>query len=484
MESTAKVIPFPTREAPVEAPATEQPKGRVAITWEVICETKAPLKGAPHIHKFDLTQTGFGFYVTSTDTRSYFVECPELQPDTQKWKRVRVKFRDVGKHEKARDGKRDVEQARAEGILLLKAAERGEPISKGAKEAAAKIAAAAKPAGAKTFKAAWLRYRAEATGRNGKPLRPHTLVQYDASFERLADWHDLPLFSITHAMVSAMVTKLRQEAQERMSKRKGSPKSKHTTADSAMKLFRAVWKFFNAETPSGTTCPVEVLKPQKKTVKLKRRTRMIEEEWARDWWHKLEQMTVLKDHWGRCWWEIDWVLYFRAVYLVGGRMSEIQHAEWKHIDFERGTWRFPGDIGKAIGLYAGNKTDHDHVVYMGAYLAQMMREHFERVKGKGHKYVFTDAAGRRFRKVNWAIQQFRQTFPDFPLWSTHDMRRTFLTLTDDEDLNVPLKIKKVLVNHEAESEVTLGYIVAKASKVRAWAEKMQIELLKRVGVTA
>lgn len=479
---TAKVLPFP---GVAPEPAQEQPKGRVALTWELLSETAPPPRGAPHIHLFDLTQTGFGAYITKTNHRAYFIECPELQPDTGKWKRVRVTLRDVGKHDKPRDGKRDVEAARAEAILEMQKAARGEPISKAAKAAAAKIAAAAKPTGAKTFKAAYLRYIAEATGHTGKGLRPGTLKEYKRVFGYLADWHDLEMFTITRAMVSEMVTKLRKESQARLEKRKGSPKSKHTAASLAMKLLSAVWEFHAAEDEKfDKRCPVVVLEAQGKVVRLKRRERQLDETWVGDWWMKLMEMTTLTDHYGRPWWEIDWVVYFRAIYLIGGRMGEVRYAEWKHINFEEGTWFFPGEIAKPIGNYVGNKSDRDHVVYMGDYLTKMMREHWERSKGKGHRFVFTDAAGRALTVGANAVAQFRKVFPKFHRWGVHDARRTYLTLTDDEDLNVPLKIKKLLVNHEADSEVTLGYIKPKASKVRAWAEKVQIELLKRAGVVA
>lgn len=469
---TAKILPFPGAE---KQPGTTKAE---PLTWERLRAAQAPPKGAPHLHLFDSTQAGFGAYITATDVRSYFVETSELQPDTKKWKRVRVTMRRVADCNKPREGNKDVQAARAEAHELIKRAKDGGQISKAA--IAAAEALVAKPKGVLTFRRAYERYIAEATGRRGNPLRPASLGLYAYAFESLAPWHNVEMFSITRQMVSEMVVRLRKESQERLGNLKVPVQSKHTRADTAMRLFRAVWRFCAAEDDKAPMCPTIVMKAQKKWSKLARRSRIVTRDTTPEWWQKLHEMTERSDHYGREWWTADVVLYFRVAYLLGGRSSELRYAEWRHYDAKRGVWLFPGSIGpRAVGKYQGNKSERDHEVCVGPYLKKLLEEHRAR-KAPECKYIFADAACRVLDKAANFVDQFRQVFPEFPRWSAHDLRRTFLTVANSPELALPAKVQKLLVNHETENDVTEGYVTVEDKQY--WSARMEQELLKRAGV--
>lgn len=474
--ATAKLIPFPRPETPPPAPAPA-PK-REALTWKLIKTTLAspPPKGAPHRYLTDPSMSGFGVYITSAAIGAYYVECKEKQADGN-WKRVRVAgWLSVGRHERDRDGKAELVQARRLAGELLEKAARGEAISKAAIAATNRLTRTSTGT-AFTYRVAFKAYL-EKTGRKGKPLRPATIEDYEKRFASLAEWHDLVLWTITKKMASDEMVRLQRER---------GP----IAANLALSLFRSVWEWHAADLPDPLPCPTASFSKKNLWTSTKRREGKIDEELTPAWWAAVHSMVATINYRKNSWWQPVDRLYFVALLLTGARRNELLHSPWRHYNAERSEWFFPGTDAdrwdekarqwKSNGRrYVGNKSDRDHMVYVGPVLAQLLLEH-RSTQGPDCKYIFATRADRLLSedRADYAIAQFRKVNPKMKRWSCHTLRHTFLTVA--YELGVGLKEMKLLVNHEASnSDVTLGYI--HPEKLRAHGAAIEAEILRRAGV--
>jgi integrase len=64
-------------------------------------------------------------------------------------------------------------------------------------------------------------------------------------------------------------------------------------------------------------------------------------------------------------------------------------------------------------------------------------------------------------------------------FTLHDLRRTFITIA--ESLDVPYYALKRLLNHRANSDVTGGYIVVDAERLRGPVQRVADRILELVG---
>jgi integrase len=96
-----------------------------------------------------------------------------------------------------------------------------------------------------------------------------------------------------------------------------------------------------------------------------------------------------------------------------------------------------------------------------------------------NEYVFPSANGvERIREQR--KQMDRVTQESGVSFTIHDLRRTFITIA--ESLDIPAYALKHLLNHKMSNDVTAGYIIIDAERLRAPMQKITDHLLKCIGV--
>ena len=395
-------------------PQTTQPPGRLTI--EQIMAAEPPALGSPHRYLFCPEQKGFGVCITARGVRTYFVQARSNG-------KVQRRTLDLVGAISFNEAKKRARQLRASATL------NGQDISKRVE------VEAAKPKPVLTLAAAWEQYQ------KARKLAPNTLRIYRAAFARLASWRERDLWTISKDDVSKRFDEVLE-------------KHKAGSAKQTFVFLRAVWTYHAASLPVEPTCPTSVLKQQRKWPKIDRRTRLIDADTFPQWWRSVETEGSA------------WALYFRALALTGCRRTEMLRSEWKDYDAKRREWHFPAHI---------TKNRHAHTAPVGPKLAAMLAAHRKTQEG-GVAFIFATPSGR---SPMWA--------PHHPIerlckahgykWSSHDLRRTYLTV--GAALNVPRSHLKALVNHIS-GDVTDGYI--HPERLREDQERIEAAILKRAKV--
>ena len=98
-----------------------------------------------------------------------------------------------------------------------------------------------------------------------------------------------------------------------------------------------------------------------------------------------------------------------------------------------------------------------------------------------NEYVFPDRGGTGClveprRQMKHVIDQSGVKF------SVHDLRRTFITIA--ESLDISAYTLKRLINHKVSSDVTDGYIISDAERLRVPAQQIADFLKEHIGLTS
>ena len=294
---------------------------------------------------------------------------------------------------------------------------------------------AAKPKPVLTLTVAWEKYQ------QARELSPKTVRLYSEAFARLSGWHERDLWGITKEDVSQRFDEVLE-------------KHKAVGAKLTFAFLRLVWRYHAASLPVEPTCPTVVLKQQRKWPKNVRRTRLIDAERFPHWWRSFDAEGSA------------WVLYFHALALTGCRLTEMLRSEWKDYDAKRREWHFPAHI---------TKNRHAHTLPVGSRLAAMLEAH-RKTQEHGARCIFATPAGRQpFRSPERVIERHRKIHGY--KWSSHDLRRTYLTV--GAAINVPRHHLKALVNHIS-GDVTDGYI--HPEELRGHQERIEAAIYKRAKV--
>lgn len=448
-------------------PAKPRPASRtIKLTVKAIMAIPKPAPGTGHTYVWDTEVKGLGAYVTAGDSRTYVFK-QRVKGDKLP---TQVKLEPIDAPGYT------VEHARDEARKLGDLARAGKPITRQAQREAA--VAEAHAGEAFTLRVAYKKYIAERRTKHGKPLRLKTREGYEQCFNRMRPWHDRGLWSITKVEVAQLMRHILDNHGD-------------VAGVQTLGMFKAIWKYHTAQLPEAEMriCPAVCLGPMNLWPKIPRKKRQVKKEHAPNWWRAIESMAdgTHKDRYGRDWWDGSLVRFFKTLLLTGCRLSELRMAEWAQYDEKHGTLFFAGEVD-AVDDYEGTKPHRDHTVYIGAELKKILAEQRASQKGKVCRYIFGTYGDipMSYRAPDNALAQFRKIYPKtkMPRWSCHDLRGTFLSVVHSKELEVPLKIQKMLVNHESESDVTLGYIEVEPEDVRGCAELVQKALLKRSGAEA
>jgi integrase len=263
-------------------------------------------------------------------------------------------------------------------------------------------------------------------------LSPKTVKDYTRTYELyLADWMSRPLSRLTRDMILA---------------RHRSISEKHgaVTANNAMRHLRSVYNFSAAANDRLPPNPLAILSQARAWHRERRRSSLVENHQLPAWWSAI--MAETEDA--------------RDVLLValftGMRRSEILRLKWENLDFAAGLLRLPTSKN-------GDPLD----LPLSDFLQELFRAR-QGLVGQS-EWVFP-GRGKTGHLTETKTFVARVSEASGVKFTMHDLRRTFITIA--ESLDIPAYALKRLLNHRVGADVTGGYIVISADRLRQPVERI------------
>jgi integrase len=375
---------------------------------------------------FDSELTGFGIRVSAT-TRAYFVE-----------KRVSGKTvrYTIGKH-----GEFTADQARRAAQKLLNSMAGGaNPVDE---KRCAKVRGV-------TLIEAFTDFL-----ESRKSLKPRTLYDYGRCMAvAFNDWQGKPLLEISRDMVQRRHHDLGEERGE-------------AYANLSMRFLRALFNFAIGQYDDSKGQALIRENPVKRLSQ------------ARTWYRVARRRTLIKPHELAPWFRAVRDLennhtsqtretvrdYLLLLLFTGLRRQEAAMLPWANVD-----------LGARTLTVTDTKNHEDHTLPLPDFLFELLQRRREETTGA---YVFPgDGVGGYIVEPRKQMQRvIRESGVSFTL---HDLRRTFITIA--EGLDIPGYALKRLLNHKAANDVTAGYIVADAERLRGPMQKIADYIQACVGL--
>lgn len=271
-------------------------------------------------------------------------------------------------------------------------------------------------------------------------LSPHTFANYSRTAGLyLKSWRKKPLNSITRQMV----LKRHQELSDKIGR---------TTANNVMRHLRSVYNFAAAAQDDFPPNPVQILTQ------------------ARAWHREQRRQTVISAHELPMWWdavmaEPEYSRDFLMLALFTGmRRGELLKLRWENVDLVTRTLHVPT-----------TKNGDPLTLPLSDFLADLLADRRERVSGS--PWVFP-GPGKKGHLVETKKFLQRVSAGSGVSFTLHDLRRTFITIA--ESLDVPYYALKRLLNHRTNGDVTGGYIVVNAERLRGPVEQVAQRILALV----
>jgi integrase len=285
-------------------------------------------------------------------------------------------------------------------------------------------------------------------------LKPSTIEDYRRTFKQyLGDWMNKPLMDVTKDMVEAKFKKIGED----------SP----AMANKTMRNFRAVvnYAMLKYEDTNGDSIfkvnPVNRLTQLRAWYRVNRRNTLIKNYELAAWYQAVMNLTndsiapnreTIRD-------------FLLFLLFTGLRRSEAANLTWSNVDFKDKTF-----------IVKNTKNHDDHILPLTTFLFDML---VRRKTQSTSAYVFpneTDKGGLKEPK-----KQIRNVVNESGVsFSSHDLRRTFITIA--ESLDIPAYALKKLLNHRMSTDVTAGYIIITPERLRAPMQKITDDILARCGV--
>lgn len=159
--------------------------------------------------------------------------------------------------------------------------------------------------------------------------------------------------------------------------------------------------------------------------------------------------------------------YLLLLILTGLRRQEAATLRWDQVDL----------AVKALTVL-DTKNHESHTLPLSNYLYELL---LSRSLRKTNDYVFpgTGAAGYIIEPRKQMVHVTKASGVHF---TVHDLRRTFITIT--EGLDISAYALKRLMNHKMNGDITAGYIVADVERLRKPMQQITDYLLKCMGAAA
>ncbi len=160
--------------------------------------------------------------------------------------------------------------------------------------------------------------------------------------------------------------------------------------------------------------------------------------------------------------------YILLILFTGLRLTEAAALRWEEIDFAERIIRVPASRTKA-----GRKLD----LPMSDFLYDLFVA--RRAVGTRGPWVFP--ANSESGHIAEPKFPLRQVEKETGIKVTvHDLRRTYITVA--ESCDIPVYALKALVNHTMGTDVTAGYIIANAERLREPQQKVTDKLKAHIGM--
>jgi integrase len=287
-----------------------------------------------------------------------------------------------------------------------------------------------------------------------KTLRPNSIKSLTAIVRRcLGDWMSLPIASITKDMVEA-----RHRELTRVTRQGTSGKAQANTAMERLSILInfAINKYEIDGQPILQKNPVDRLSQIRAWHRLPPRQNVIPDHKMPFWYHSVKS---LKDKKIR-----DYLL---LLLFTGLRRNEAATLKWTDIDLEGRVLTIRSEIAK---------NHHEHRLPLTDFLHLLLTRRKE--SAGDSEYVFPGRSndGHMVDSDHVISGVAKKCGHQFTL---HDLRRTFLTTA--ELLEVPHYALRKLANHVSRRDVTAGYIVVSAERLRVYMNRISDHLLKVLG---
>ena len=241
-----------------------------------------------------------------------------------------------------------------------------------------------------------------------------------------------------------MVLKRHQELSEKVGR---------TTANNVMRHLRSVYNFAAAAQDDYPPNPVQILTQARAWHREQRRQTVVNAQDPPKWWDAV----MAEPEYSR-----DFLL---MALFTGMRRSELMKLRWEHVDLATRTLHIPTTKnGDPLNLPLSN------------FLGELLSE--RKVKAGSSPWVFP-GPGKKGHLVETKKFLLRVSAGSGVSFTLHDLRRTFITIA--ESLDVPYYALKRLLNHRANGDVTGGYIVVNAERLRGPVEQVSEKILELVG---
>jgi integrase len=158
--------------------------------------------------------------------------------------------------------------------------------------------------------------------------------------------------------------------------------------------------------------------------------------------------------------------YLRLLLFTGLRRSEAASLEWDDVDL----------VGRTLTIRE-TKNREPLVLPLSDFLWDMLAARHEASPNSQWVFPGPGKSGHLSEPKTAVRQVVTLSGIDF---TPHDLRRTFLTIA--ESLDVPAYALKQLANHKTKGDVTAGYIVSDAERLRPPMELITNHLLQKAMV--
>lgn len=287
-----------------------------------------------------------------------------------------------------------------------------------------------------------------------KSLRPTTVYCYKRCIKcYLPDWKNRPLLEITKDMVAKRHTLIGQRSKAQ--------------ANLVMRYLRAIYNFAAGQyenrkgEPLIPDNPVRRISQTRAWYRIERRQTVIKAHALASWYAAVMNIKN-HPHGKNCETIRDYLL---LVLFTGLRKEEAARLTWENVDL----------IDKTLVVH-DTKNHQDHTLPLSDFIFDLL----QRRKAEAvNEYVFPGANG-----VGRIVEQRKQMIivsaESGVSFTIHDLRRTFITIA--ESLDISAYALKRLLNHKMGNDVTAGYIIIDAERLRAPMQKITDHLLKCMGV--
>lgn len=285
-------------------------------------------------------------------------------------------------------------------------------------------------------------------------LKPRTIYDYDRFMKtHYLDWNNKPIAEINKDMIERKHREIgeRSEAQANLS----------------MRFMRALFNFAIGQYEDSNGIPTISDNPVKRISQ------------TRAWYRVERRQTVIKPHQLPAWFKAVYALpmlsnglnrqavrdYLLLLIFTGLRREEGLALQWRDVDFKAKTLTIPDP-----------KNRQAHTLPLTQFLFDLLRNRYEN-NLEGSAFVF---AGRGIKGyMDDPNKQMKLVIEASGVQFTpHDLRRTFITIADSLDISA--YALKSLANHKMTNDVTAGYIIGDAERLRVPMQQVTDYLLKHM----